>query len=61
MRKNKKRKVRGNALKITAMVVGITILIGCVGLVLVENVLPNQEFIPKNIVGMPSRVISAVV
>ena len=61
MRKNKKRKVRGNALKIMAMVVGITILIGCVGLVLVENVLPNQEFIPKNIVGMPSRVISAVV
>lgn len=61
MRKNKKRKNRGNALKITAMAVGMALIIGCVGLVLVENMFPSQEFIPSNIVGMPSRVITAVI
>lgn len=61
MRKNKKRKNRGNALKIMAMAVGMALIIGCVGLVLVENMFPTQEFIPSNIVGMPSRVITAVI
>ena len=58
MRKNKKKKTKG--LRIVAMVLGLTLLIGCVALVLVENLMPTQQYIPQNIVSLPSRVVSAV-
>lgn len=56
MRKNKK-KTKG--LRIVAMVLGLTLLIGSVALVLVENLMPAQQYIPQNIVSLPSRVVSA--
>ena len=58
MRKNKKKKTKG--LRSVAMVLGLTLLIGCVALVLVENLMPTQQYIPQNIVSLPSRVVSAV-
>ena len=58
MRKNKKKNAKG--LRIVAMVLGLTLLIGCVALVLVENLMPTQQYIPQNIVSLPSRVVSAV-
>lgn len=58
MRKNKKKKTKG--LRIVAMVLGLTLLIGCVALVLVENLMPAQQYIPQNIVSLPSRAVSAV-
>ena len=58
MRKNKKKKTKG--LRIVAMVLGLTLLIGCVALVLVENLMPTQQYIPQNIISLPSRVVSAV-
>ena len=58
MRKNKKKKTKG--LRIVAMVLGLTLLIGCGALVLVENLMPTQQYIPQNIVSLPSRVVSAV-
>ena len=54
----KKKKTKG--LRIVAMVLGLTLLIGCVALVLVENLMPTQQYIPQNIVSLPSRVVSAV-
>ena len=58
MCKNKKKNAKG--LRIVAMVLGLTLLIGCVALVLVENLMPTQQYIPQNIVSLPSRVVSAV-
>ena len=58
MRKHKKKKTKG--LRIVAMVLGLTLLICCVALVLVENLMPTQQYIPQNIVSLPSRVVSAV-
>lgn len=54
----KKRKIW---LKTATLVLTITLLLGCVGLVLVENLMPNQEYIPQKIVTLPSRAVSAVI
>lgn len=57
MRKKKKNKF----IKILAMVLGITLLGGCVALVLVENLMPGQTYIPQQIVTFPSRAVSAII
>lgn len=57
----RRKKKKNNFIKIAALVLGVTILGGSVALVLVENLLPSQTYIPQNIVSIPSRAVTAAI